>query len=114
MTDKKKSRVEIEQERQRRIATEETLMAMKLFLFDYFHRLGPDPKQNIDVIVETTCKALNSDVALYNRLEDGVLKTWSIYNEPPDFKREDSPSGHICYDMTIRKRSADNFSPVIL
>lgn len=89
-------------------------MAMKLFLFDYFHRLGPDPIKNIDIIVETTAKDLHSPVALYNRLEDDILKTWSIYNEPEGFKREDNPNGHICYDMTIRKRGADNLSPVVL
>ena len=105
---------EIETERQRRVRAEKTLMAMKMFLFDYFHRLGPDPKKNIDIIVETACKALGSSVALYNRYEDGVLRTWAIHNAPPDFKREDKPSGHICYDMTIRKRSASDLSPVVL
>ncbi len=114
MSDQKMGSVEIEEERQRRIKAEKTLMAMKLFLFDYFHRLGPDSKENIDIIVETTCKALNAAVALYNRLEGDLLKTWSIFNEPPGYKREDTPSGHICYDMTIRKRSADNLSPVVL
>jgi transcriptional regulator with GAF, ATPase, and Fis domain len=104
---------EIEQEKMRRVKAEETLASMQLFLYDYFHRLGPDPMQNIDIIVETSCKALHSAVALYNRLEDGVLKTWSIYNGPSDFKREDNPSGHICYDMTIRKRSATNVSPIV-
>ncbi|MBM9515304.1 hypothetical protein [Desulfogranum marinum] len=64
---------EIEQEKMRRVKAEETLASMQLFLYDYFHRLGPDPMQNIDIIVETSCKALHSAVALYNRLEDGVL-----------------------------------------
>ena len=104
----------IEQEQTRRLQAEETLASMQLFLYDYFHRLGPDPRLNIDIIVETACKALHSAVALYNRLEGDVLRTWSIYNGPPDFKREDNPSGHICYDMTIRNRSATNVSPIVL
>jgi hypothetical protein len=104
----------IEKERNRRIKAEKTLKSMKLFLFDYFHKLGPAPVKNIDIIVETACRALSSSVSLYNRLEDGVLKTWSICNAPENFQREDQPNGHICYDMTIRERSADNLVPVVL
>lgn len=105
---------EIEKERKKRIKAEKTLASMKLFLFDYFHELGPDPLKNIDIIVETTCKALSSAVSLYNRLEGGVLKTWSIHNEPENYQREDKPNGHICYDMTIRERSAEKLVPVVL
>ena len=114
MKEEKNSQTTIENERDRRIKAEKTLETMRLFLSDYFHRLGPDSMENVDIIVETTCKALNSTSALYNRFENGVLKAWSVYNEPPDFNREDSPSGHICYDMTIRERSADNMTPVVL
>lgn len=114
MTDTEKKPADAASERQRRIKAEETLVAMKMFLFDYFHRLGPDPQRNIDIIVETACKALNAAVGLYNRLEGDRLRTWSIHNAPSDFKREDAPAGHICYDMTIRKRSADNLAPVVL
>jgi transcriptional regulator with GAF, ATPase, and Fis domain len=108
------AKTEIDRERRKRIRAEKTLMSMKLFLFDYFHKLGPNPRNNIDIIVETTCKALSSTVSLYNRLEDDALKTWSIYNEPENYKREDEPKGHICYDMTIRERSAENMAPVVL
>lgn len=104
---------EIDDERSRRIKAEETLMSMKLFLFDYFHKLGPDPLKNIDIVVETACRALSSAVSLYNRIEGDVLKTWSIHNEPENFQREDKPNGHICYDMTIRERSAENMTPVV-
>ncbi len=114
MYDEKSNVIEAVKEREMRIRAEKTLMDMKLFLNDYFHQLGPDPRKNIDIIVETACKALNSDVALYNRLEGNTLKTWSIYNEPPEYKREDKPDGHICYEMTIRERSVTNLDPVIL
>lgn len=103
----------IENEKNRRIRAEKTLMAMKSFLFDYFHRLGPNPLKNIDIIVETACKALSSPVGLYNRFENGVLETWSIYNEPHDFVRTDNPYGHICYDMTIQENQFDNLSAVV-
>lgn len=104
----------MEQLQERITNVEKTLISMKLFLSDYFQMLGPDPLKNIDAIVETACKALNSDVALYNRLEDDILITWSIYNEPPDYKKEDNPEGHICYEMTIRKHGPKNINPVVL
>ncbi len=53
-------------------------------------------------------------MALYNRLENGILKTWSIDNEPPGFKREDHPQGHICYDMTISHHGPTNIEAVVL
>jgi hypothetical protein len=114
MTEENLNQDSMREERERRIKAEHTLMTMKLFLFDYFHRLGPDPVKNMDIIVETTCKALSSTAALYNRLEEGLLKTWSIYNEPDGYQREDDPNGHICYDMTIRERGVNNDSPVVL
>lgn len=114
MTNTANSSKEIEQERQLRVETEEILMAMKGFLFEYFHGLGPDPQANMDIIVKTACNVLKSTAALYNRLDGNMLKTWSIHNEPPGFQREDTPHGHICYDMTIKEKSPEDLSPVIL
>ncbi len=105
--------VAAEEARQRNKA-EEALVEMRRFLFDYFHLLGPDPLENINVVVRTLGKVLGSDVALYNRLENGILKTWSIDNEPPGFKREDDPRGHICYDMTISHHGPTNIEAVVL
>jgi diguanylate cyclase (GGDEF)-like protein len=93
---------------------EELLFSMKKFLFEYFQKLGPDPIQNISVIVDTVGKVLKPAVALYNRLEKGKLVTLSIYNEPPDYLKEDDPGGHICYEMTICERSSANLAPVVL
>ena len=105
--------VAAEETRQRQKA-EEALVQMRRFLFDYFHLLGPDPLENINVVVRTLGKVLGSDVALYNRLENGILKTWSIDHEPPGFKREDDPRGHICYDMTISHHGPTNIEAVVL
>jgi GAF domain-containing protein len=94
--------------------TEQALTEMRRFLFDYFYLLGPDPRANMSIVVDTLGKVLGSAVALYNRLESGMLKTWCIDNEPEGFKREDSPEGHICYNMTIRQHDASNIEPVVL
>ena len=114
MSQNGETQTELVEERERRIRAEETLSNMRTFLFDYFHQLGPDPMMNINVVVRAVGKALRSTVALYNRLESGVLKTWSIDNEPPGYKREDSPDGHICYEMTIKNRSPDDMNAVVL
>ena len=107
-------REKAEHETQLRKNAEKSLEEMRRFLFDYFYLLGPDPKHNMSVVVDTLGKVLGSTVALYNRLESGILKTWCIDNEPDGFKREDSPEGHICYDMTIQQRSHSNMTPVVL
>lgn len=101
-------------ETQQRINAEKVLEEMQRFLFDYFHLLGPDPRQNMSIVVETLGKVLGSTVALYNRMDSGLLKTWCIDHEPEGFKREDDPDGHICYDMTIRQRGHNNMTAVVL
>ncbi|WP_084435488.1 sensor domain-containing diguanylate cyclase [Desulfomicrobium escambiense] len=107
-------RMVAEKQSQMRKKAEDALVEMRRFLFDYFYLLGPDPIRNIDVVVTTLGKVLGSDVAFYNRLEGGVLRTWSIDHEPPGFKREDAPEGHICYDMTISHRDPSNMKAVVL
>lgn len=103
-----------EEEKQLRINAEKSLAEMRHFLFDYFHLLGPDPRKNMSIVVDTLGKVLGTTVALYNRLESGVLKTWCIDNEPEGYQREDTPDGHICYDMTIRQHNPSNIKPVTL
>lgn len=74
----------------------------------YFNKLGTDPAQNIQIIVEHLGQILGSDCALYNRLElidsEDILSTWAIYNEPPQFQRVDKASGHICYEAVIKEQ----------
>lgn len=93
---------------------EHSLEKMRHFLFDYFYLLGPDPRKNMSIVVDTLGKVLGSTVALYNRLESGILKTWCIDNEPDGYQHEDNPDGHICYEMTIRQRSKTNMTSVVL
>lgn len=73
---------------------------------------GADPQKNIDLIVESTCAIIGAAAALYNRLDDAQasLCTWSIFNEPPGYDREDAAEGHICYEATIKGED----KPVVL
>lgn len=103
-----------ENETRKKKHAEESLKEMRRFLFDYFYLLGPDPKINMSIVVDTLGKVLGSTVALYNRLESDRLMTWCIDNEPEGFKRDDSPEGHICYNMTIKRRGVANIKPVVL
>jgi GAF domain-containing protein len=68
--------------------------------------LGSDPQRNIDVLVESVAAIVGSPVSLYNRLEDERewLATWSIFNAPPDYVREDPATGHICYEATMKHK----------
>ncbi|MDG3086400.1 sensor domain-containing diguanylate cyclase [Vibrio hannami] len=103
-----------DQQSDARIKAEKSLEEMRRFLFEYFYSLGPDPKENISIVVQTLGKVLGSSVALYNRLESGVLKTWCIDHEPDGYRREDTPDGHICYEMTICQRCNSNLTSVVL
>jgi GAF domain-containing protein len=73
-------------------------------LNDGIGMIGSDPMRNIDIIVETVSAILGGPVAFYNRLdrERHMLCTWSIYNAPPDYVREDPATGHICYEATMK------------
>lgn len=92
---------------------ERILSSMKSFLFEYFQKLGPDPIDNIQEIVNAVGKVFNSAATLYNRLDsDGLLKTWAIDFPPPGFQYEDKPEGHVCYQMTIKERSPSKLNAV--
>ncbi|MDQ7826407.1 MAG: histidine kinase dimerization/phosphoacceptor domain -containing protein [Candidatus Eremiobacteraeota bacterium] len=65
--------------------------------------LGVDSRENIRKIVVTAGEILGGACVLYNRLDEGLLCTWAIWNEPESFKAEDRPEGHICYDVIRRE-----------
>jgi GAF domain-containing protein len=77
-----------------------------------YRLLGSDPKRNMDILVEGACAILSGAASLYNRLDERSrsLCTWSIFNEPPGYVKQDSATGHICYEATIR----GDGSPVVL
>ena len=69
-----------------------------------FVNFGSDPDENIQHLVETIGELLGATCALYNRLQGGLLCSLGQWNAPGDYKAEDKPEGHICYDV-IRKGS---------
>jgi PAS domain S-box-containing protein len=60
---------------------------------------GPNPDENINLLVALCGEQLGATCALYNRLKDGMLYSVGQWNTPPDFTSKDKPDGHICYDL---------------
>ena len=68
-------------------------------LNECFLGFGPDPLENINRIAMTCGELLQADVALYNRLDAGLLCAWGQWHTPDDFQAVDQPAGHICFDV---------------
>jgi signal transduction histidine kinase len=64
-----------------------------------FLSFGVDAEENINSLVALCGKQLNAACALYSRLEDGLLRAIGQWNAPPGFVADDTPEGHICYDL---------------
>ncbi|NQT56638.1 MAG: hypothetical protein HQ551_10455 [Desulfobacteraceae bacterium] len=64
-----------------------------------FVNFGPDPLENINRLTALCGELLNGICALYNRLDQGMLCSWGLWNTPPDYNPVDQPDGHICYDV---------------
>lgn len=71
-----------------------------------FSQLGTDPRTNIDIILRHTCELLEGVCSLYNRLDNETysLIAWADHNLPADYNREDTPDGHICYEVTMNEK----------
>ena len=69
-----------------------------------FSEFEVDPEKNIGIIVSKTNAVLKGACALYNRYDEieKSLFTWAGENAPDDFKRKDTPDGHICYEAIIK------------
>ncbi|MGV9172305.1 MAG: PAS domain S-box protein, partial [Promethearchaeia archaeon] len=94
-----KRREKIKQNQKKLKESEERLKILN----DTYLKFGKDPIQNIQHLVNAVGRILDADCALYNRIikrkDKKVLKTLAIYNAPPNYKSEDDPIGHICYDL---------------
>lgn len=61
-----------------------------------FLGFGPDTISNIEKICTALGKVMGADAAMFNRVENGILKIITGWNVPPDMPREDRCEGHIC------------------
>ncbi|MFP4160587.1 MAG: ATP-binding protein [Ectothiorhodospira sp.] len=61
--------------------------------------LGPDYRENVTSITRICGELLESDAAIYHRLEEGRLCALGTWQTPEDMPSEDAPEGHVCYDM---------------
>jgi PAS domain S-box-containing protein len=75
-------------------------------LNECFLAFGSDPVQNVNSLVALCGELLGAATALYNRLEGGMLCSIGQWNTPDDFRPEDKPEGHLCYDL-IRSGNED-------
>jgi PAS domain S-box-containing protein len=75
-------------------------------LNDCLLNFGADPDENINSLVAFCGEQLEATSALYNRLEDGRLRSLSRWHAPPDLEVVSIAEGHICSDI-IENRSND-------
>ena len=64
--------------------------------------LGTDYEANINTLTALCGELLNGTCALYNRLDSDMLCSVGQWHTPCDYVPEDSPEGHICYDVIKR------------
>jgi len=64
-----------------------------------FLSFGPEPMENIDRLTALCGELLGGTVALYNRLDRGLLCSWGQWNMPPDRCPPVRPEGHVCFDV---------------
>jgi PAS domain S-box-containing protein len=84
-----------------RKAAEERLRAFAQCLLEF----SADTQANINRLVALCGNLLGGVCALYNRLDEGLLCSVGQWQTPPDFKAQDRPDGHLCYDVI--RQSAD-------
>jgi|GEM_PF-6140175 len=68
--------------------------------------LDEDYDKNVNRLTSLCGELLDATCALYNRLEGKMLCSLGQWNSPEDYQSEDSPEGHICFDV-IRRGSLD-------
>ncbi len=66
-------------------------------------RLGLDYEQNMQALAALCGELLKADCALYNRLDGDRMCVKGRWNAPPDLPVEDSPQGHICFEVIQRQ-----------
>ncbi len=64
-----------------------------------FLRFGPSSEENINILTGLVGEIFEAACAMYNRLENDMLRTVGQWNLPSDYKPVDKGIGHICYDV---------------
>jgi PAS domain S-box-containing protein len=54
---------------------------------------------NIHRLTAVCGEVLGATCALYNRIDGGMLCALATWHAPPDYQPQDTPQGHICYDV---------------
>ncbi len=70
---------------------------------EYLLDLGIDSEANIQHLTTLCGRMLGGSCAIYNQLDSGSLRSLGQWQTPSDYISEDSPEGHICYDVILRK-----------
>ncbi len=99
ITERKRAEEELSKNEQRLSEVNECLLS-----------LGPDFNKNIEKLTALCGRILGATCALYNRLEGDLLCSRGQWQTPPDYHPEDTPQGHLCFDI-IQKGSD---SPVVV
>lgn len=68
-----------------------------------FLAFGPNPVENINRLTALCGDLLGADYALYNRLEEGVLRACSQWRVPEGFVQKGNAEGHVCYEVIKRQ-----------
>jgi len=61
--------------------------------------LGTDYQTSINRLTDLCGELLEASASFYNRLHEGMLKSFGAWNAPNGYKFVDKPEGHICYDV---------------
>ena len=68
--------------------------------------LGDDLDRNVQRFTALCGELLEADCALYHRLDGHLLRARGQWHLPAGFKGEDTPDGHLCFDV-IRQSSSE-------
>jgi PAS domain S-box-containing protein len=66
---------------------------------DCLINLSTDYEKNMNALAALSGELLGGTCAIYNRLNGNMLFSVGQWHTPPDYVSEDSPEGHVCYDV---------------
>lgn len=69
---------------------------------DCFLGFSSNPNENINLLTALCGELMGASSAVYNRLDRDMLCSTGQWRTPPEYKPNDHPDGHICYDLISR------------